>query len=323
VAAIARHQERFYGLRFDPEAEITVTAGATEAICAALLGLCGPGEEVVVFEPFYDSYPACLAMAGATLRAVTLEPAADGFAYDPEALAAAITPRTRALLLNTPHNPTGKVFSRAELEQLAELCRRHDLLAITDEVYEHMVFAGEHLPLAALPGMRERTVTLSSAGKTFSLTGWKVGWACAAPPLTAALRAAHQFITFCQPAPLQHGIATALDLEDAYFHQLRESYRRRRDLLCRGLDEIGFGVTPPAGTYFTVADIQPLGFDDCEAFCQWLPAELGVAAIPASAFYAHRERGRHWVRFGFCKRREQLEEALTRLAPLAQRREAP
>ena len=317
--AVARHQERFWGLSYAPE-EVTVYAGATEAIFAALQGLCDPGDEVVLFEPFYDSYLASVTMAGGVPRVVTLRDRSgeggSGFAYDPAELAAAVGPRTRAILVNSPHNPTGKVFTRAELEPLAALAREHDLVVVSDEVYEHLVYEGEHVPVAALPGMRERTVTISSAAKTFSVTGWKIGWSCAPPELTRALRAAHQFITFCNGTPFQHAVAEALEAGDDYYEGLREAYRARRDRLCAGLEAAGFGVRRPAGTYFVMADIRPLGFDDDLEFCRALPERAGVAAIPPSSFYVHREAGRHLVRFAFCKTDAVLDEAIRRLGRL-------
>ncbi len=310
--AIADHQRRFYGLEFDPDREITVYAGATEAIFALFQGLCDPGDEVIFFEPFYDSYLASAVMAGARAVAVPLE--APEFRFDPARLAAAITERTRLILLNTPQNPTGRVFTREELEVVAELARRHDLIVVSDEVYEHLVFAGEHLPIAGLPGMRERTVTISSTGKTFSLTGWKIGYSCASPALTAGLRAAHQFITFCQATPFQYAMATALTLGDDYFGECLAAYRRRRDLLCQGLAEAGFGVEAPEGTYFVLGDIRPLGFEDDVELSRRLPEKAGVAAIPASSFYQHKELGRPFLRFAFCKDEPLLAEAVRRLA---------
>ena len=312
--AIAEHQERFYGLAYDPLTEVTVTAGATEAICAALQALCDTGDEVVMFEPYYDSYRASVAMAGGVERVVTLR--APDFAYDPADLDAAITPKTRAILVNTPHNPTGKVFSNSELEHIAALCVDRDLLAITDEVYEHIVFGGAHVPLASLPGMRERTVAISSAGKTFSVTGWKTGWACAPPPLTTALRTAKQFMTFTNGTPFQHAVAKALRLDDAFFADLAEGYRRRRDLLVAGLEEVGFDVFPPDGSYFVTVDIRSLGFDDDVEFCRSLPVKAGVVAVPHSVFYVDPRRGRHLVRFAFCKTDDVLAEGITRLQGL-------
>jgi N-succinyldiaminopimelate aminotransferase len=317
VRAIADHQRRFYGLTYDPETEVTVYAGATEAICATLQALLDPGDEVVVFEPSYDAYPAALAMAGGAPRAVTLR--GPEFRYEPGALEAAVGPSTRALLLNSPNNPAGKVFARAELAHIAEVCRRHDLIAITDEVYEHIVFEGEHIPLASLPGMRERTVTISSTGKSFSLTGWKIGYSCAPPAISAALRTAHQFITFCNATPFQHALVAALQAGDAYHKALRADYEARRDRLCRGLAAAGFGVLAPAGTYFAQADIRPLGLEDGVEFCRMLPARVGVAAIPTSAFYRDPAEGRHLVRFAFCKTDATLDEAIGRLKGLRRR----
>jgi N-succinyldiaminopimelate aminotransferase len=314
--AVVHHQERFYGLEYDPESEVTVYAGATEGIFATLQALCEVGDEVVFFEPFYDSYLASVAMAGAVGKAVTLRP--PDFGYDPEELEAAITPKTRAILLNSPHNPSGKVFSRAELEHVAELCKRHDILAITDEVYEHLVFEGEHLPLATLPGMWERTVILSSTAKTFSFTGWKIGYSCAPAAISAALRTAHQFITFCNGTPFQHAMAKALGAPDSYYDQLLEEYRERRDRFCDGLAGVGFGVYRPAGTYFALADLRPLGYDNDVAFCRMLPGRVGVAAVPPTAFYVHKEEGRFMVRFAFCKTLELLDEAIRRLGKLGE-----
>lgn len=314
--AIAEHQARFYDLDYDPETEVTVMNGATEVIFATFQALCEAGDEVVFFEPFYDSYRASVAMAGGKERVVTLKaPTADGqgFSYDPEDLERAVTPRTKALLINTPHNPTGRVFSRSELEHIADLCRRHDILAISDEVYEHLVFEGEHIPLATLPGMRDRTVTISSTGKTFSFTGWKIGYACAPPDLSRALRTAHQFINFCNGGPFQVAMAHALRLGDEYYTTFLQDYRQRRDHLRAGLAEAGFGVLPTAGTYFTLADIRPLGFDDDVEFCRWLPATAGVAAVPPTAFYVNKAEGRHLTRFAFCKSFEVLDAAVERL----------
>ncbi len=312
--AVAEHQLRFYGLDYDADREITVYAGATEAIFSSVQALCEAGDEAVLFEPFYDSYAPSLAMAGASARVVTLE--GDDFRLDPAALEAAITPKTRAVILNSPLNPVGKVFTWAELSAIADACRRHDLLAITDEVYEHLVYEGAHVPLASLPGMRERTVTISSTGKTFSLTGWKIGYTCASPEITAALRSAHQFVTFAVNSPGQHAMAVALRAPDAYYESFRAEYRVRRDRLCAGLREAGFAVTPPAGTYFAVADIRPLGYTDAVSFCRLLPERVGVAAIPVSAFHAHPEAARHLVRFAFCKTDAVLEEGLRRLRGL-------
>ncbi|HEY6553583.1 MAG TPA: aminotransferase class I/II-fold pyridoxal phosphate-dependent enzyme [Vicinamibacteria bacterium] len=312
--AVAEHQERFYGLRFDPDHEVTVYAGATEAIFSTLQAILEAGDEVVLFSPYYDSYPAGIAMAGASPRVVTLR--GDGFRLHAEDREAAMNPRTRAIMVNTPLTPAGKVFSPDELEIVAAACRRHDLLAVTDEVYEHLVFDGAHVPLASLPGMRERTVTISSTGKTFSLTGWKIGYTCAPAELTRALRTAHQFVTFAVNTPGQVAMAVALRAPDAYFASFRAEYRARRDRLCAGLRGAGFVVTPPAGTYFAVADIRPLGFDDDVAFCRMLPKRCGVAAIPISAFQDRTHAVRHLVRFAFCKTDAMLDEGLRRLLSL-------
>ncbi len=311
-AAIAEHRKRFRGETWDPDTEVTVYNGATEAIFATLAALCEVGDEVVVFEPYYDSYRASIAMAGAVEKIVTLH--APGFDFQEAQLRAAITPKTRAILLNTPNNPAGKVFSRSELELVAKICVEHDILAITDEVYEHLVFSGEHISLASLPGMRERTVAISSAGKTFSFTGWKIGWTFAAPPLTRALRTAHQFITFCNGTPFQHAIAHALALPDAYYEEFLATYRSKRDRLCDGLAKLGLDVLVPSGTYFALTDVRSLGWEDGEAFCRALPERVGVAAIPAGAFYANRSAGSHLVRWAFCKTDAVLDEGVARLA---------
>ena len=311
--AVADHQRRFYGLELDSETEITIHAGATEGVFATLQALLDPGDEVLLFEPFYDAYAPGFALAGAAPRVVSLRP--PRFTLDPAELAAAVSSKTRALLLNSPNNPAGKVFTRGELEAIAAVCRRHDLLVVTDEVYEHIVFDGAHVPIATLPGMRERTVTISSAGKTFSLTGWKIGWTCAAPPLTEAVRTVHQFVTFAVATPFQHAIATALAAPDAYFRRLRDAYRARRDRLCDGLAEAGFEVCRPEGTYFALADIRPLGFTDDVDFCRMLPERAGVAAIPVSAFVAEGQV-RYLARFAFCKDDATLEEGLRRLRRL-------
>ncbi len=310
-AAIAEHRQRFYGLSFDPETEITVMHGATECIAATMLALLDVGDEVVLFEPFYDSYPATIAMAGATARVVTLR--APDYAVDLAAVRAAIGPKTRAIIINTPHNPCGKVFTRAELEGIAALCVEHDILAITDEVYEHLVFEGVHVAMASLPGMRDRTVMISSTGKTFSFTGWKIGYICAAPALTRALRTSHQFLTFCNGTPFQFAMAEGLRAGDDYFEQFLREYRARRDRMCEGLASVGFEVLVPAGTYFICTDIRTLGFDDDMEMCRALPEAVGVAAIPNSAFYVNKHEGKHLVRWAFCKTDAVLEEGLARL----------
>ncbi len=312
--AIAGHQSRFYGLDYDPATEILVTTGATEAIAAAMLGLVEPGDEVIAFEPYYDSYAASIAMAGGVRVPVTLRP--PGFRPDIGALRAAVSPRTRAILLNSPHNPTGAVFTRAEITAIARVAVEHDVLVITDEVYEHLVYAGEHVPIASLPGMPDRTVSISSAGKTFSFTGWKIGWVTGRPELVSAVRAAKQFLTYVSGGPFQYAIAEALGQPDAYFTSLRDDLRMKRDVLSGGLAELGFEVYPSDGTYFVTTDIRPLGETDGVEFCTRLPERAGVVAIPSAVFYDDREAGRTQVRFTFCKRPEVLKEALARLTAL-------
>ena len=313
AAGWVRHQNR----EIDPETEVTITSGATEAIFAALQAFLGPGDEAIAFEPFYDSYPAGAALAGAALRPVTLRP--PDWSFDPAELAAAFGPRTRVLLLNTPHNPTGKVFGRPELETIAALCSAHDVVAITDEVYDRILFDGAvHVPLATLPGMWERTLTINSTGKTFSMTGWKIGSAVGPAPLTAALRAVHQFVTFATATPFQEAMATALEVAPAlgYYDRLRADYTRRRDLLRAALEENGLPTLPVAGSYFLMADIAGLGFDDDVAFCRYLTAEAGVTAVPPSAFYAEPSRAPLLARFCFAKRDDTLRAAAERLGRL-------
>jgi N-succinyldiaminopimelate aminotransferase len=312
--AVAEHQQRFYGLAVDPDSEVLVTAGATEAIAASLLALCEVGDEVVCFEPYYDSYAACISMAGAVRRPVTLH--APDYRYDPAALEAAITPKTRLVLLNSPHNPTGKVFDRAELEHLARLCIANDLIVVTDEVYEHLVFEGEHIPLASLPGMADRVVTISSGGKTFSFTGWKIGWVCARPELLAAIRTAKQFLTYVSGGPFQYGIAVGLRLGDDYYEAFLADMAAKRRRLCDGLAAAGFDVIEPDGTYFVTADIRGFGTADGLDFCWKLPEAVGVVAVPNVVFYDNVEAGSHLVRFAFCKRLEVLDEACSRLSGL-------
>ncbi|MBE8525247.1 pyridoxal phosphate-dependent aminotransferase [Amycolatopsis sp. H6(2020)] len=316
-AAIARHRLR-YGTEYDPDTEILVTAGATEAIAAALLALTEPGDEVIVIEPYYDSYAAAVAMAGAERRVVGLVEGPDGRSgLDVDGLRAAVTPRTRAILVNSPHNPTGTVFTRAELEALAALCVEHDLIAICDEVYEHLVFDdAEHLPLVTLPGMRPRTVSISSAGKTFNCTGWKIGWVCSTPELVAAVKAAKQFITFVSGGPLQPAVAHALDHELPWVDGLRESLQEKRDRLSAGLADAGFAVRPTAGTYFVCVDVRPLGFTDAADLAWELPGRVGVAAVPVKVFTDHPDEWKHLLRFAFCKRNEVIDEAITRLRKL-------
>ena len=313
--AIAAHDERFWGLRYDPADEVLVTAGATEAIAAAMLALVEPGDEVIAFEPYYDSYAANIAMAGGVRVPVTLRP--PDFRPDPDELARAVTERTRLILLNTPHNPTGSVFTRDELAAIANLAVERDLLVVSDEVYEHLVFDGEHLPIAGFPGMRERTVSVSSAGKTFSFTGWKIGWVKAAPELVTAVRTAKQFLTYVSGGPFQYAVAEALGLPDEYYARLRDDLRAQRDGFLPGLRDIGFEVYEPQGTYFVTTDIRSLGEQDGVEFCRTLPDRVGVVAIPSAVFYDHKELARSHVRFAFCKRPEVLAEALARLSRLA------
>jgi N-succinyldiaminopimelate aminotransferase len=312
--AIAAHQKRFYGLDVDPDTEVLVTAGATEAVAAAMLALLEPGDEVIALEPYYDSYAACIAMAGARRVPVTLR--APLFRPDLDAMRDAVTSRTRLILLNSPHNPSGMVATRAELAAIAELAIRHDLLVVTDEVYEHLVFDGEHVPIATLPGMRERTVTISSGGKTFSFTGWKIGWATATPELITAVRTAKQFLTFVSGGPFQYAIAAGLALPDAFYAGLATDLRRKRDLLAAGLRSAGFNVFVPQGTYFITTDIAALGESDGLEFCRALPHRCGVVAVPNVVFYDDRDAGLTQVRFAFCKRDEVLADAASRLAGL-------
>lgn len=324
-SAVAAHQQRFYGQTVDPDA-VLITTGATEAIAAAVLALCEPGDEVVTFQPYYDSYAATIALAGAVMRPVALRPPAttpaaasrhSAFGFDPDELRAAFTPRTRLVLVNTPHNPTGAVFSREQLTLIGELAAEAGAVIVTDEVYEHMVFDGAaHVPMATLPGMAERTLTISSAGKTFSVTGWKVGWVHGPAELVAAVRAAKQFLTYVSGAPFQPAIAAALALPDSFYDELAGGLQRKRDLLSAGLRAAGFEVYPAAGTYFVVTDVTPLGVSDGAELCWTLPERVGVAAVPVSVFCADPGLGATLVRFAFCKRDEVLNEAVSRLAKL-------
>jgi N-succinyldiaminopimelate aminotransferase len=340
--AIAAHAARFYGQDINPDTEVTVATGASETLLATTLGLINPGDEVIVFEPFFDIYIPDIEFAGGVVRYVPLRPNPAGHSepgeahfpaqskeadsvdlvtwyFDPDELAAAFNDRTRAILVNTPHNPTGKVFTRAELQFIADLCLKWNVVAITDEVYEHIVFTGaQHIRLATLPGMAERTVTISSHGKTFSFTGWKIGWAIAPPDLTVGIRRAHQSITFASSTPFQHAAAFALTLEDEYFQALAADYESKRNYLADVLRETGFGLTRPDGTYFIMAGINKLGFDDDVAFCRHLIADVGIAAIPPTAFYCddHKSIGRAYVRFAFCKKMATLEQAAERLRRL-------
>jgi len=323
--AIAAHSRRFYQQEFDPEREITVTSGATESTFSAIMGLVNPGDEVIIFEPAYDSYAPDTLMAGGVPRYVPLyapTPAQPTWHFDPAELAAAFNPATRLIVVNTPHNPTGKIFSADELAIIAALCVQWDVLALCDEVYEHVVYDGlRHQRLAQQPGMAGRTVTISSLGKTFGLTGWKIGWTLAQPPLTAAVRAAHQWVTFATSTPFQAAGAAALALDDEYYQSLARDFQARRDFLAGVLRDMGLTVSMPGGTYFIMADFTPLGIagvNDDVGFCRWLIETLGVAAIPPTAFYsdAHKHLGRNWVRFAFCKKMETLEAAAARLKKL-------
>ncbi len=309
--AVARHQQRHYGLELDPDSQVVVTTGCTEGIASALLGLVDPGDEVVVLEPYYDSYVAMIQMAGGVRRPVTLR--APDFRLDLDELRAAVTSRTRFVLLNSPHNPTGTVLTRAELQAVAELAVERDLVVITDEVYEHLTFGTDHVPMATLPGMAERTLTLSSAGKSYSFTGWKVGWATGPASLVGAVLAAKQWLTFTSGAPLQPAVAAALDEHPDFPTTLAAELREKRDLLCDGLEKIGLRGRPPEGTYFATSDITDLGWPDAMAFCLALPERAGVVGIPTQVFYDDPDAGRQLVRWAFCKRREVIEEAVSRL----------
>jgi N-succinyldiaminopimelate aminotransferase len=321
-AAIAAHQKAFWGLDYDPDGEILVTAGATEAIASAMLALCEAGDEVVCFEPFYDSYAASITLAGAVRRPVTLRVVDNRYTFDPDELRAAFGPKTRLVLLNSPHNPTGKVFTLDELTQIAALCVEFDAIAVTDEVYEHLVFtdaSAPHVPLVTLPGMAERTVQISSAGKTFSCTGWKIGWACGPRPLVSAVTRVKQFLTYVNAGPLQPAVAVALASPASYYTEFRDALQSKRDRLCAGLSAAGFGVLRSEGTYFVTTDITPLGGTDGLEFCLSLPERCGVVAVPSQVFYDDPEAGRRLVRFAFCKRDEVLDEAVSRLRSLGRR----
>jgi N-succinyldiaminopimelate aminotransferase len=310
--AVAEHQRRWYGLEPDPEEGVVVTAGASEAIAASLLALVEPGDEVVAFEPFYDSYKACVEMAGGVVAPVRLE--APGYRPDLDRFREAVTERTRVVLLNSPHNPTGTVFTRAELEAVAAVAVERDLLVVSDEVYEHLVFDGrEHVPPASLPGMWDRTVTIGSGGKTFSLTGWKIGWASGPAALVDRVKAVKQYLSFASGTPFQYGMAAALASGEGYYRDLLEGYERRRDLMAAGLADLGFTVHRPEGTYFVTTGVEPFGYDDGMAFCLELPERCGVVAIPNQVFYADGRVARPEVRFTFCKPVGVLEEGLERL----------
>lgn len=313
--AIAQKMERHYGLVVNPATEITVTSGATEAIFATIMGLVNPGDEVILFEPYYDSYLPSVQMAGGVPRVYTLRP--PDWAIDRDELAALFSDKTKLIVVNTPHNPTGKVYTEAELRLIAELCQAHDVIAVVDEVYEYIIFDGlQHVSLAKLPGMAGRTVTISSAGKTFSMTGWKIGWAVAPAELNQAVFRVHQFLTYSAAAPLQEGVVTALQVADDYYAELAGMYQANRDFLASALIEAGLKPIIPQGTYFIMVDISELNFPDDVAFCRYLTTEIGVAAIPPSAFYFNPADGAKLARFAFCKTRPTLEEAARRLQML-------
>ena len=318
--AIATKFERFYGVRVDPETQVTVCCGSTEAMLSTLLAVLDPGDEIVIFEPFYENYGPGAIFAGARPVYVPLEP--PDFHFDPARLERAFTPRTRAIVFNSPNNPTGKVFTRAELESIAELCQRHDVLAITDEIYEHIVFDGrQHIPIATLPGMRDRTITISGVSKTYSVTGWRIGYTISPPDLAVGIRRAHDFVTVGAPAPLQEAAVTALTLPDGYYTQLREAYQARRDLLRPLLERAGFRTFEPQGAYYILTEcahfLERFGLRDDTAFAMHLVREVGVATVPGSSFYAHAELGRTKIRFCFPKTDDVLLDAGQRLQQLA------
>ncbi len=313
--AVADHQARFYDQQVDPD-DVVVATGASEALGATVMALVEPGQEVIVFEPYFDLYAAVIELAGGVRRAVTLR--TPDYSFDPAELEASINASTRMIMVNTPHNPTGKVFSNAELGEIARLAIAHDLLVVTDEVYEHMTYDGaHHVPLATLPGMAERTVTISSGGKSFGLTGWKVGWAHAPTELIGAVHTVKQHLSFTSGAPFQRAMVTALNLSDGFFTGLADDLRARRDLIVDGLSSVGFTVYPASGTYYVTADVGPLGYEDGMDFCRDLPGRCGVVAVPTRVFYDDEEAGRSIVRFAYCKRTEVLHEAIERLSRLA------
>jgi aspartate/methionine/tyrosine aminotransferase len=309
--ALAAHCGKWYEWDVDPETEITVTCGATEAMATTLLSIVDPGEEVIVFEPYYENYGPDAILCEASPKYV---PMGVGEGLDLGRLAKAFSKKTRAIIINTPNNPTGKVFTREELEGIAELCMRHGVYAVTDEIYEHIYYEGEHIPIATLPGMRERTITVSGASKTFAVTGWRIGTIVAPPALTAAIRKVHDFLTVGAPAPLQEAIAVGLErLGNDYYASLAREYQERRDVLFGALEKAGFKCSPPAGAYYILADFSGLSDKDDEAFARWLTSEIGVAPVPGSSFYSRRELGRALVRFAFCKTLDVLEQAAERL----------
>jgi len=310
--AIVRKMKRFYGVEVDAETEITVTAGATEGLCATLLGIIEPGDEIILIEPVYDIYPPLASLAHGRIRYVSLN--IQDFSLPQEELAKAFGPKTKAIVINSPMNPCGKVFRPEELEFIASLCEEHDVFAVSDEVYEHLVYEGrKHITLLSLPQFRDRAFVISSAAKTFSMTGWKQGYVIARPKLSRAVRMSHQFITFCGQSALQEAVAFGIDFPDSYYEQLLSDYTRKRNWLCDALLDLGFKVFRPEGTYYVLVDIRPLGFDDDFAFCRLLPEKAGVAAIPCSVFWDKRSQGRYLVRFCFSKRDETLAEAIERL----------
>jgi aminotransferase len=310
--ALSRAYAELYSMQVDPETMLTVTCGATEAMISTLLAIVDPGDEVVVLEPFYENYGPDADIAGAKPVYVALRPPQNSF--DPDELRAAFGPRTKAIIVNTPNNPTGRVLTRTELELIASLCIEHDAIAITDEIYEHIRFEGAHIPIATLPGMRDRTVTISGASKTFSVTGWRVGWIVAPPELTAGIRKVHDFVTVGAPAPLQEAVAAGLGMGRAYYDTLSTEYRARRDILVPALERAGFSPRLPQGAYYVLCDITPFGFDDDTAFAHWLVSKVGVAGVPGSSFYSRPELGKHLIRFTFCKTDDVLRGAAERLA---------
>ena len=318
--ALSRTYAELYGMRVDPETMLTVTCGATEAMISTLLALVDPGDEVIVLEPFYENYGPDADIAGARPVYVPLRPPENVF--DRDELRKAFGPRTKAIIVNTPNNPTGRVFTRDELTFIASLCVEHDVVAVTDEIYEHIRYEGEHIPIATLPGMAERTVTISGASKTFSVTGWRVGWIVAPPELTAGIRKVHDFVTVGAPAPLQEAVAEGLALGRPYYDSLATEYRKRRDLLVPALEAAGFAPRRPEGAYYVLCDITRFGFDDDTAFARWLVSEVGVAGVPGSSFYSEPALGKHLIRFTFCKSEEVLAEAGTRLRATAERARA-
>jgi len=310
-SAVAKRQSAAWGFELDPDTEVTVSCGATEAMIAAMLAAVDPGDEVIVFEPFYENYgPDCI-ISGAVPRYVTLR--APDWSFDPDELRRAFSAKTRAIVVNTPHNPTGKVYAQAELELIAQLCIEHDAIAITDEIYEHLVYRGRHISLATLPGMRERTITISGASKTYSVTGWRIGWLIAPPALSGGIRKVHDFLTVGAAHPLQVAIATALELPSSFYVELLGDYTERRDAIVTGLRECGFEVESPGGAYYVMAGIEKFGFEDDVAFARHLIEEAAVATVPASSFYHDRSKGRHHVRFSFPKKVETIERGLEAL----------